>query len=285
MHRVLIIEDDPSTAYDLAELTRALDCEPVIVDNKYDAIRKLSEVAICFVLLDLEIKVEPDAIRGTLIAGTTLLKRIRELHPYRSGKGHRLPVLVVSGHTQEAEVAVEVMREGADDVLQKPIINQRLVSDRIQQCLVRSERADHAACIALPARASPGPNMVEISIPGDRNKRRTRVLVRGVSLAFTDAPLRNLLYLIAGKLSNERTHKRDLGADDHGFKAISTLRKELANALGELEIIKNDGEGHYWLSDEVRIGACNVDGLMGLGDHKIDEIADKIRGLTRVSSR
>lgn len=276
-HRVLIVEDYQPTAEDLADLVRALGCEPVMVDNKRDAVAVLNTQTFCFVLLDLEIKVEPDSIRGHEIAGTTLLAKIRDLYPDHSGSGHRLPVLVVSGHVFEAESAVGAMRDGADDVIQKPIKDRRLVTDRIRQCLVRCARADHEDCIALPARVAPHPDTIEISIPGDRDKRRTRVVVRGVELALTDAPLRNLLHLLAGKLTNTRIHKQDLGADDHGFKAISALRKELDVALRGLEIIENDGEGRYWLADNVIVSSCNVDALIALDDHRITKIAEKIR--------
>jgi CheY-like chemotaxis protein len=276
-HHVLIVEDDSPTAEDLAELIRALGCDPVMVDNKRDAISVLSTQTFCFVLLDLEIKVEPDSIRGHEAAGVTLLTTIRDLYPDHSGRGYRLPVLVVSGHVFEAESAVAAMREGADDVIQKPIKDSRLVIDRIRKCLEKCGRAHHEDCIALPARAAPLANTIEISIPGDRDKRRTRVVVAGFSLSFTDAPLRNLLHLLAGKLTKTRIHKRDLGADDRGFKGISNLRKELAPALNGVEIIENDGEGHYWLADNVTFGSCDVDALIALNDHEITRIAEQIR--------
>ena len=73
-HRTLIVEDDKPTADDLEDLVRSLDCDPIVVDKKKDARAALDRETLCFALLDLQIKLEPDSLRGNVEAGTTLVR-------------------------------------------------------------------------------------------------------------------------------------------------------------------------------------------------------------------
>lgn len=278
-HRVLIVEDDRPTADDLADILRAIDCEPVIVDNKRDALTVLRREAFCLAVLDLQIKMERGSIKGHDEFGRSLVREVRALFPDHAGRGFRLPILVVSGFAREVNSAVEVMKDGADDVIQKPF-DSRDVSSSVREALERSGRASHRACAALPGRAASGPaGGLVLSIPGDREGRRTRVAFGAASVDLTDASLRVLLYLVAGKLSGEKVHKTDLGARaDQGFRGISVLRDALKPALGAgVDIIENDQHGHYWLVDDVSIGECEHDKLVALGDSQITALAERIR--------
>jgi DNA-binding response OmpR family regulator len=277
-HRVLVVEDDRSTADDLVDLLRSLDCDPVVVDNKASALAKLSQEAFCLALFDLQIKIERDSIKGHIEAGRSLVREARRLYPEHAGACYRLPILVVSGYAREVEAAVEVMKDGADDVVQKPL-DSREVSGSVRQALERSGRSSHRACATLSGRAPAPAGTIALSIPGDRDRRRTRIVVGATALTLQDASLRVLLHLVAGKLAGERVHKTDLGArDDQGFRGISVLRDALKPALGEgLDIIKNDHQGYYWLVDEVAIGDVDHDKLLEIGDAKITALAERIR--------
>ena len=49
--------------------------------------------------------------------------------------------------------------------------------------------------------------------------------------------------------------------------------------MGEgIDIIDNDYHGFYRLKDDVTIGECDVDKLVGIGDMKISALARKLRG-------
>ena len=63
-HCALIVEDDAETALDLQQILNSLDCYSVPVTNVEDARSELEARSFCLVLLDLEIKSEPDAIKG-----------------------------------------------------------------------------------------------------------------------------------------------------------------------------------------------------------------------------
>jgi DNA-binding response OmpR family regulator len=277
-HRVLVVEDDRPTADDLADLLRSLDCDPVVVDNKRVALARLQQETFCLVLSDLQIKIEPDSIKGHIEAGRSLVREARKLYPDHAGHCYRLPILVVSGYAREVGSAVEVMKDGADDVIQKPLDSGE-VSSSVRQALERSGRASHRSCAAMPS-PSPAPvGAIVLAIPGDHERRRTRVLLGAKALSLTDASLRVLLHLVVGRVTGEKVHKTELGArTDQGFRGISVLRDVLKPALGEgVDIIKNDHQGYYWLVDEVVIGDCDPDKLSALGDAKITALAERLR--------
>ena len=119
-HRALVVEDDRPTAEDLAEILKSLDCDSVIADNKHGALAELQAGAFCFVLLDLEIKLEPGSIKGHTEHGNSLLREIRQAHADHPGRCHWLPILIVSGFAREMLATLEVMKDGANDVILEP---------------------------------------------------------------------------------------------------------------------------------------------------------------------
>lgn len=277
-HRVLVVEDDPDAAEDLADILESLDCSSVVMDNKRDALASLQQRSFCLVLCDLQIKLERDSIKGHTEAGRSLIRDARGMYPEHAGACYRLPILVISGYAREVESAVEVMKDGADDLVQKPF-DSREVSRGVRQALERSGRASHAACAALERSRPASGGTVVLSIPGERESRRTRVSLGAAGVALPDSSLRILLHLVVGKLTGEKVHKTELGSRmDQGFRGISVLRDALKPALGEgVDIIENDYQGHYWLSDEVEIGEVDPDKLVAIGDHKITALAEQLR--------
>lgn len=278
-HLALIVEDDDTTAEDLAEILKSLACSSIITNNKTGALALLCKSAFCFVLLDLQIKSEPDSIKGHTEHGHSLLREIRQMYADHTGRCHSLPVLVVSGFAREADAAVEVMKDGADDVIQKPF-SGRGVSEAIRSALERSGRVSHDLCREKPG--SQGPDVgksIVLAIPGDRDRRRTAVTVRGRSVYLTNSSLKVLLHLMVAHMGSGGVHKRDLGAsDDQGFKGVSVLREALKAALGDgINLIINDYHGNYRLTDDVTVGDCNAEKLAEIGDQKITELAQTLR--------
>lgn len=277
-HIALIVEDEKETAEDLCEILQSFECDSVVVDNREHALAALQSNSFCFVLLDLQIKGAPDSIKGHIDHGKELLRKIREKYNDHYGTAFWLPVLVVSGFAREVDEAVDVMKDGASDVIQKPLENQQ-VSQRIRQALQASGRQTHERCHDTPP--TQGPNLkdgVVIAIPGDRVKRRTCVTIASKSVALPDGSLKILLRLMVARRKGEQVHKIDLGATaEQGFKGVSTLRHELKPALGTIDIIENDYHGNYNLVDDVRVGECAVDKLIKIGDNTISQLAKQLR--------
>jgi DNA-binding response OmpR family regulator len=278
-HRALIVEDHVALAEELAEILRSIECESVLVDNRHDALAALQTSTFCLVLLDLQIKAKPDSIKGHVEQGNALLREMRRMHSDHSGRCHWLPVVIVSGFAREVEAVLEVMKDGANDVIQKPF-SSRDVSQTIRQVLERSGRVNHEFCGEKPPPRIPdlGQRII-LSIPGHRDRRRSIVRLGARSTTLTDASLKVLLHLMVGFLNGTPVHKTDLGAsDDKGFKGISVLREALKGALPEgTDIIANDYNGNYSLTDVVVVGSCDTDGLLELADQKIAALARQLR--------
>jgi hypothetical protein len=192
-------------------------------------------------------------------------------------------VLVVSGFARERDEALQLMKDGATDVIQKPIDNQ--VSHAIRNALAESRRETHDLCEKhLVVHRDNFNEKVVIAIPGDRSKRRTTVRLGSQPVTLTNSSLRVFLHLMVAHLDGKAVHKADLGANhEQGFKGISILRNELKPALGGVEIINNDYQGNYSFEPTVTIGECAVEKLLEIGDRTISELAELIRG--RLSSK
>jgi DNA-binding response OmpR family regulator len=275
-HIALVVEDDSETAEDLREILQSLDCNCVAVNNVEDALAKLRDNSFCLILLDLQINRAPDSIKGHVEHGKALLRKIRESNVDHTGTTYWLPVLIVSGFAREVNEAVDIMKDGATDVIQKPFDSQQ-VSRAIRNALKASGRQTHDRCKEPPTQYPDLNDQVVIAIPGERIRHRTRVTVAAKSVNLTDASLKVLLHLAVAMRRGAPIHKVDLGAKaEQGFKGISNLRNELRPVLGSAEIIKNDYHGNYSFTDKVKIAECDIDKLMEIGDSTISELATQL---------
>jgi DNA-binding response OmpR family regulator len=277
-HRALIVEDDEATVEDLVEILRSVGCDHLAVPSFDEALQALRDSTFCFILLDLQIKRSPDAIRGHVEHGNALLREIRQLYPQHTGRAFWLPVVVVSGFANEVSAAVDVMKDGAGDVVHKPL-KGREVSEAVRRALERSGRSTHDRCGLAPPEVVTEPSTeVQLAVPGDRIGRRTRVTVGQKAVELTDGSLKVLLRLMVAHLEGKGVHKIDLGAKaDQGFKGISVLREALKSALPPgVDIIDNDYHGTYTLTRNVVIGDCSIHNLHAISDREISNLADRL---------
>lgn len=279
-HLALIVEDDEATAEDLGEILRSLDCVCEVVTNKQDALAALSARAFCLILLDLEIKSGPGSNKGHATHGQSLLREIRQTHSAHTGQSFWLPIIVVSGFAREVPVAVELMREGASDLIQKPT-DGRLASQAIRRVLENSGRSSHRECGSPPMSRPPVQGTaIALTISGDRDRRRTRIALQGRAVSLPDSSLKVLLRLVVSHMQGSLVHKRDLGAtEEQGFKGISRLNEAFRPVLGELNVFQNDYNGNYGLTKDVVVGSCDTDKLIAIGDNEIAALARKLRAL------
>jgi CheY-like chemotaxis protein len=80
----LIVEDEPEMAAELADLLRSFGHGSIVAESKGDALERLAEGGIAYVLLDLQIKADRLSIRPTVSAGMALLAEIRRRFPARA---------------------------------------------------------------------------------------------------------------------------------------------------------------------------------------------------------
>ncbi|MCC7543042.1 MAG: response regulator [Deltaproteobacteria bacterium] len=289
-HLALVVEDDRDTCDDLEQILRSLDFEVLACDNRQSALELVAKHSFCIAVLDLQIFGEPGANRGHVAHGRSLLREIRRTYPHRSAADYSFPILVVSGYAREASEAKDVMRDGASDIVWK-LTSGGLsgeLSSKIRELLSGSGRVDHTACARAPGATVARPADFELSIPGTRQRRRTEVTLGSRRAFLTDGSIRVLLLLIEGHLTDQATHKSDLGGKaTEGFKPISKLKDELREAFPpEVEsITQNDYNGNYRLIPEITIGTINVGSLEALKNAKITGAARKIAELRSKSDR
>lgn len=106
---ILIIDDDESTQKKLARFLSPLGYETQVAATLAEARRKIAQGLADIVLLDVEL---PDGF------GPSLLEDWDHI-------GSKIPVIVITGHG-DIEMAVEAMKNGAHDFIQKPIKLDRL---------------------------------------------------------------------------------------------------------------------------------------------------------------
>jgi len=150
-HIALLVEDEPEMAAELGELLESLGHGHIHAATKEKAERLVEEGAFCYVILDLQIKVNADSIKAHVEAGQTLLEFIRERYPRRNNQDkYRMPVLVMSGHAKEHYYVVKALQDGADDFVTKPVSESKPpFKDKIQEALRRSGRRTHEHCAAI----------------------------------------------------------------------------------------------------------------------------------------
>lgn len=280
-HLVLVVEDDPAIAEEMTVILDSLDCEVVHCDNKVEALAHALGRRFCLAVVDLEIRAAPTSIRGHVEHGRSLVRELRRAEPEHLGDAFRFPILVASGFAREMPEAIGVMRDGASDIIHKPF-GSGLVSAKIRELLLKSQRSDHALCPRTPSRPDANTEPLCLSIPGERDRRRTRVVLGSTEISLTDSMLKVLLRLIVGKLEGRSVHKTELGGtDSQGFKGVSNLHSAIKPALpaDRDRIIENLYYGDYKLIDEVSIGEVVAERLVEIGDRDITSMARTIVAL------
>ena len=137
--RILVVDDEENIRFTVSQALASL---PVEIDTAVDGQQALNKVAagkFAVILLDL---------RMPGIDGMHVLERLRESRP-------EIPIVIITAHGT-IELAVEAMKFGAIEFLQKPFVPndvRSLVRRVIERGkLVESEAADYATCFELAKR-------------------------------------------------------------------------------------------------------------------------------------
>jgi DNA-binding NtrC family response regulator len=124
--RVLIADDQPEVLSALSFLCTAEGYEAVTADSPSAVLLKIGREDFDVALIDLNYRAE----RQTGVEGLGLIKSIREIDP-------SLPIVVMTAYAS-IQIAVEAIRLGAKDFLQKPWENERLLSILRTQIALRN---------------------------------------------------------------------------------------------------------------------------------------------------
>ncbi len=118
---VYVVDDDEAVRDSLLLLLRSVGLRAVVFDSAQAFLDRLDHAGPSCLVLD---------IRMPGISGMELVQRLRD-------QNCSLPTIIITGHG-DVPMAVEAMKLGVFDFLQKPFRDQELL-DRIQQSLARSE--------------------------------------------------------------------------------------------------------------------------------------------------
>ena len=207
--KILIVEDDESTAEAIAFHMRAAGLEPTVAADGLQGLRALRNGAPDALVLDL-------MLPG--VDGWHIIRETREWAP-------RLPIIVVTARTNEHD-RVEVLSLGADDVMGKPFSMRELIA-RVTAALRRTA-IENAGSSALPI--SEG----ELSI----DPERMSVIVAGRPAELTPLEFTLLWTLADGReraMSRDEIFRRVWGAErGHGDRSVDVLVRRLRRKVDEV---------------------------------------------------
>lgn len=207
--KILIVEDDESTAEAIAFHMRAAGLEPTVAADGLAGLRALRNTAPDAVVLDL-------MLPG--VDGWHIIRQAREWAP-------RLPIIVVTARTNEHD-RVEVLSLGADDVMAKPFSMRELlarVTAALRRTAVESAQSEH-----VPIAEG------ELSI----DPERMSVIVAGRPAELTPLEFKLLWTLAEGRaraLSRDEIFRRVWGGErGHGDRSVDVLVRRLRRKVDEV---------------------------------------------------
>lgn len=296
-HVALIVEDDLKMAEAVGDLLKSLGHDHIHAATQEEALELMEQGDFCFALLDLQIKVNAEAIYAWVEAGQTLLRRIRELYPCRNQNDqHHLQILAMSGYVKETPDVVRLLQDGADDFIIKPLgENNPPLHAKIQESLRKSGREQHKDCPAIMALArhggerekpiepiEKGRSGIALTITGEMKGKQTGILLDDKPVFLTNASFLVLLKLVAHRLGHgeDWIHKIDLGSDSEGWKGISRMSKELQPYLPDrTDIYENNKQGGYRLHPNVRTDGVDHERLSRHWQKEVRAVSSKISQL------
>lgn len=217
-HTVLVVEDEPAIAANVAYALRTDGFDAVHVLLAADALRVLAEQRIAAVVLDVGL---PDG------NGFELCKQIR--------RESDVPVLFVTARGDEVDriVGLEI---GADDYIVKPFSPRELVA-RVKTIL---RRVQPAAATTLPPAAAPV-DAAGYPATFEHDDVRACIRLRGIELALT-----RFEYLLLRRLLSapERVFTREQLLDDIAAPAsmARTVDTHIKALRGKLRLVAPDIE-------------------------------------------
>ena len=110
--RILVVDDDKAVNSLIADVLRDEGYNAIVAEDESAFIAKIEEKNPDLVLLDLWIGDDENA-------GIRILNKMRKIHP-------DIPVVIISGHGT-IDIAVQAIRDGAFDFLEKPFVTERLL--------------------------------------------------------------------------------------------------------------------------------------------------------------
>lgn len=306
-HVALIVEDDVHVSKSLVVLVESLGHTARTAFTLRQASAEIERDGYCYVLLDMQIPSD-EGNPPLMTSGKTVLARLRKRSPERAESGAwALPIIVVTSYAKDHEFVSELFEDGASGFIPKPFDNGiDAVGRKILSVLSRAGRADHEACCVVPVgaprlTASAGkrvkpprisssatlPKSVTLSIPGESDGRRVKVVLDGKACFLEDSFFAALLTAIGlARLDRSAFHDKAALRFGHAPHVPSRIRARVAEETGlEQGLLEGDGHGGWRLHTNLILGEVAWAKLQSYGDETIARLARQFAEKSVESSR
>ncbi len=230
MHRLLVIEDDPTIAGAIADRFRS---EGFVVEVQDDGLRGL----------DAALRDRPDlVILDLALPGLDGVEVCRRLQHERA-----VPVIMLTARDDEADMLVG-LAVGADDYLTKPFSMRELVA-RVRTVLRRTAGPGLAAAEAAARDHEHSGDLLVLAsgmILVDRHRRKVRAHGNEVALTATEFDLLVCLVMRRGAVRTREQLLQDVWGyrDGSGARTVDSHIRALRRKLGESVIRTVHGVGY-----------------------------------------
>jgi len=275
IHRALVVDDDPDVIEVVGDILRSLGHEHDDATCQEEARHLLASNQYSYYLVDLEIPVQAGRGFSRIQNGENLVAEI-----VRRRETRREPIIVITGHGKDGpELAVQLMKLGADDYVTKPFAPTGNTLDKaIEEALARTSR--HGCRSGAPQ----GGPAVSADAPvaftgGDLVFFQYRVELCGAKVCGGNGLIRKVLDALkprraSGKYVAYSGHELAAEVDcpgevnrvagvirDFRQEAIRVLREELNLQCGTQDVIQSGGPGYRyneWITVRDGDGAVTV---------------------------
>jgi DNA-binding response OmpR family regulator len=192
----LIVEDDDSVIEVVSKKLKSMGHNYMVVKNQEEANSLIEEQAFDYLLLDLKLPVDKKDINPDSSTGFNLLGQIRAKY----SKTY-LPIIVMTAYEKNIDSAVDVMKKGANDFVEKPFKSGEL-EKKIQTILCASS----SNLKVMGKRIGQSKQNVKFDIIIDENQPNL-MIVRGKEIELTLLEFKFMCFLAKHpktRLTNER---------------------------------------------------------------------------------
>lgn len=256
-HLALVVDDDKYILEEVESMIVSMGHECRLSRTQVDALDLLDKQKFCYVVLDLEMKLNSKSAKASIQTGFNILANIRE-------RDKELPVIIMTAHGKGHELTVRAFKMGATDYIKKPFDQEaEPLEDKIKEAMAKTCEVKSAGC---PNVSSGKRKQVQsgdshgnsiygaderFRLIGTIRKRRYLIEINGKE-AWIRLQQFLLLCRLACKLRQDKLgwlHTNDMGIKGNVHQAILRLREDIGDHITDTYItVENDGHGNYRLS-------------------------------------
>ncbi len=255
-HLALVVDDDKYILEEVESMITSMGHECRLARTQEEALVLLEKETLCYVVLDLGLKVNSGSAKARIQTGFNILAHIRE-------RDRELPVIIMTSHGKAHELTVQAFKMGATDYIKKPFDQEaEPLEDKIKEAMAKTCEIKSVICPNVSSGkrkpVQPGGPYENIKyaandsfrLVGTQRKKKYLAEING-KVAWINPSQFVLLCRLVSKLKQDKIgwlHTGDMESNNP-HQEIKRLRKSLSNYIKiPDDTIENDGYGNYRLS-------------------------------------